>query len=120
MFYSNDTKSPSYERAEREANHIRWPSQARGDLIVGLCFGELSAGAVALSSNLTDLLSIGVEAVRTAFRTGVAAQTLAEEIEPRDIGSPESWSISLSIETGLGNEETLAAVTKSIVSTTYH
>ena len=100
----------SYEQRPRDP----YPC-ADQNIIVGLCFGQLSGAAISLASNLTELLPLAVEAVRLAFRAGIVTATIGNELEPRKI-SKESWSISVSRESGLADGTSLEDTCKELVS----
>jgi len=62
------------------------------DRILGLCTGALAAAAVSCSRSTLDLISLGVEAVIVAFKTGVHVSDVAQRIEPLQ-DSDQSWSM---------------------------
>ena len=82
---------------------------------MGLCFGELAAAAVCLANSLTELLPLAVEAVRVAFRAGIIINITGDELEHKS-ESPESWSIALSRDSGLANDDNLKDICKQLVS----
>ncbi|KAL8677817.1 MAG: hypothetical protein Q9186_005797 [Xanthomendoza sp. 1 TL-2023] len=65
---------------------------AEKDHILGICTGALAASAVSCSRSTLDLVSLGVEAVIVAFRTGVHVSDITQRIEPsQDVD--QSWSM---------------------------
>lgn len=84
-------------------------------IIIGLCLGELSATAVSLAQSLTELLPIAVEAVRLAFRVGLAAATVGDELEPSK-SSRQTWSVVIPRDSGLEEEDTLKTICQQNVS----
>lgn len=107
---STDTNESSYEQFPTKA----YPSPNE-DIILGLCFGELSATAVSLARNLLELLPIAVEAVRQAFRGGVLTYTTAKELEPQ-AGLDESWSLAVPRDSGLADGERIEQLCVQLVS----
>ena len=59
-----------------------------------------------------------MEAVRVAFKAGIAASTVGDELEYRTVPQ-ESWSISISRDTGLSDNDALETLCAQIVSTAY-
>lgn len=58
-----------------------------------MSIGILSAAAVAVSANLSDIASYGVESVRIAFRMGIHVDNISQSLEAREPeGSPKSWA----------------------------
>jgi len=53
--------------------------------------GQLSAIAVSMSRSLTELLPLAVESVRLAFRTGMMATTVRDELERGN--ESETWAM---------------------------
>jgi len=68
-----------------------YPSSSNSYLL-GICTGALSAIAISCCRTLSQLLPVAVEAVRIAFRTGLCASILGNQIEPI---SNASWSLIL-------------------------
>ena len=85
------------------------------DIILGLCFGELSAIAVSLATNLVELLPIAVEAVRQAFRGGIITSSTARELEPQKV-LEESWSLAVPRDSGLADGERIKHICEDLVS----
>ncbi|KAL9130124.1 MAG: hypothetical protein Q9217_001598 [Psora testacea] len=98
-------------------SYERYPTQAypdsNEDIILGLCFGELSAAAISLARNLVELLPIAVEAVRQAFRGGVLINATANELEPQNIPE-ESWSLAVPRESGLADGDRIEQICKDL------
>lgn len=95
--------------------HERTPTEPypgnENTICVGVCFGEIAAAAVALSSSLHDLIPLAVDAVRLAFRGGVLAASVGEDIEAAAGGDRRaSWALSVPRSTGLDSPEGLAAL----------
>lgn len=68
-------------------------------ITVGLCVGQLSAIAVSQARSLVELIPLAVESVRIAFRTGMTATTIRDELEQQS--SPtETWAMTLPSEVG--------------------
>nr|QDF82052.1 polyketide synthase [Aureobasidium zeae] len=68
--------------------------------LLALCTGSLAAAAVASARTLDELIIIGVETVRIAFRTGVRVNS-ARTALGQDLMSKESWS---TIVTGINEQ----------------
>jgi Starter unit:ACP transacylase in aflatoxin biosynthesis len=78
-------------------------------ITVGLCVGQLSAIAVSQARSLIELIPLAVESVRVAFRTGLAAIRVRDELEQQS--SPqESWAMTVSREVGLTENSLLEAI----------
>lgn len=60
-------------------------------VIVGLCTGSLAAAAVASSPSAATLTPLAVEAVRTAFRTGLHVGIAARQVY-QVVDNQECWS----------------------------
>ncbi|KAH0125898.1 polyketide synthase, partial [Aureobasidium melanogenum] len=88
--------------------------------ILALCTGSLAAAAVASARTLDELVTLGVETVRIAFRTGVRVNE-ARTALGQDLMSRESWS---TIVTGINEQsakEALSAFHESAgIPTTSH
>lgn len=64
-----------------------------GTTLSGLSIGLLSAATVAVSTSLSDLANVGIEAVRVAFRMGIHVDQVSQLLEAREPdSSPESWA----------------------------
>ncbi|KAE8442927.1 hypothetical protein EG329_002531 [Mollisiaceae sp. DMI_Dod_QoI] len=63
-------------------------------ITVGLCVGQLSAIAVSQARSLVELIPLAVESVRIAFRTGMTATTIRDELEQQSNPS-ETWAMTL-------------------------
>ncbi|GKT97732.1 LOW QUALITY PROTEIN: polyketide synthase [Colletotrichum tofieldiae] len=63
--------------------------------VVGACTGALAAAAVGCSAGLAELVPLGVEAVRVAFRVGLVVERAAREAAPAT-GTEQSWSLAVS------------------------
>ena len=63
--------------------------------VIGLGVGLLSAAAIASSQTLINLLSIAVETVRIAFRTGVTTDRVSRQTQEHK-SSHLSWSMNIS------------------------
>ncbi|KAH0558765.1 Type I Iterative PKS, partial [Trichoglossum hirsutum] len=74
--------------------------------ILGLCTGLLAAAAVASAKSLTDLISLAVEAVRIAFRTGAHVSSTAEALGQTS-QARQSWS---TIVTNISEDSAKAAI----------
>ncbi|KAI9710476.1 MAG: polyketide synthase [Bogoriella megaspora] len=76
--------------------------------ILGLCTGLLAGAAVACARSLTELIALGIETVKIAFRagttTGIAKDALEQSSNPRD-----SWS---SIVTGTSEQSAKDALAR--------
>lgn len=108
------TLSNSFCRAY-EQNHFEQYPTTSNSLIVGVCLGELSATAVTLASSLIQLLPLAIEAVRVAFRAGLAADRVARELE--QVTSPrQSWSVAISRDNVVIDQNVLCDVHTKIVS----
>lgn len=71
-------------------NSNHYPSEdAR---VLGLCTGALAATAVACSSSILDLIPLGVNAVKVAFRIGIRVRDVAHRLAPME-AFDRSWSI---------------------------
>ena len=101
-----------------DSSYEHYPTQAypdsNEDIILGLCFGELSATAVCVARNLVELLPIAVEAVRQAFRGGILTSTTARELEPQEV-LEESWSLAVPRDCGLGDNERIKQICEELV-----
>ncbi|THY24127.1 polyketide synthase [Aureobasidium pullulans] len=75
--------------------------------ILALCTGSLAAAAVASARTLDELVTLGVETVRIAFRTGVRVNN-ARSALGQDLMSKESWS---TIVTGINEQSAKEALT---------
>ena len=99
-------------------SYEHYPTQAypdpNEDIILGLCFGELSATAVCVARNLVELLPIAVEAVRQAFRGGILTGTTARELEPQDV-LKDSWSLAVPRDCGLGESDRIKQICDELV-----
>ncbi|KAL7941084.1 conidial yellow pigment biosynthesis polyketide synthase [Trichoderma barbatum] len=67
-----------------------YPSGA-GHTLLGLCTGQLAASAVASASSAAELVSLGVEAVVIAFRTGLLV-TKTRSLLSIDTDANKNWS----------------------------
>ena len=76
--------------------------------ILGSCTGLLAGVVASSSQRLSDLIDLGVLAVRIAFRIGVLVATLRDRLQP-DLTGPESWS---RVVTGFGKESMVGALDK--------
>ncbi|GME35517.1 Polyketide synthase [Neofusicoccum parvum] len=85
-------------------NPTELPSQANTRAL-GLCTGLLAASAVASAKTLSDLLPLGVEAVRIAFRTGAVVGNVKEALEHAE--EAQSWS---TIVAGISEESAKTAL----------
>ncbi|KAF4548432.1 Polyketide synthase CTB1-like protein [Elsinoe fawcettii] len=90
--------------------------------LTGLCTGSLSAVAASCASSSSDLLSLGVQTVKVAFRVGASAWDLGQRISnTRDeAGKYQSWTAALA---GVSLEEATAILDefstgKSLAKTT--
>ncbi len=90
---------------------------AKSSFVVGLCVGQLSAVAVSLACSLTELLPLAVESVRLAFRTGLTATTIRDELELAN--TSETWAMQVSRGLGLGEENVLHKIHTEEVCTTF-
>ena len=88
---------------------------ANEHIIVGICFGELSASAVTLARSLVELIPIAVEAVRLAFRCGILSSLVGNGLEKRSLPALP-WSTVLASETNLADESTLERIAVEAVS----
>lgn len=70
---------------------------------IGLCTGLLSAAAVVSARSLSELIPLGVECVRIAFRTGACAASARDALDT----SQASWSTVVS---GLSEEAAQSAL----------
>ncbi|CZR60185.1 related to polyketide synthase [Phialocephala subalpina] len=68
-------------------------------ITVGLCVGQLSAIAVSQARSLVELIPLAVESVRIAFRTGVIATEIRDELEQQSSPS-ETWAMTVPTEVG--------------------
>ncbi|KAI9688899.1 MAG: Type I Iterative PKS [Bathelium mastoideum] len=59
--------------------------------IIGLCTGLLAGAAIASSRSLTELIALGIEVVKIAFRTGSTTGTAKYALE-HSTNNRESWS----------------------------
>ncbi|KAL0931108.1 polyketide synthase [Colletotrichum truncatum] len=78
--------------------HVGPPSSAKDyadAIVVGACTGALAAVAVGCSADLAELVPLGVEAVRVAFRVGLMVERAAREVAPAS-GTEQSWSMAVS------------------------
>lgn len=104
-----------YSRSAYEQNpHEPYP-HADQNIVVGLCFGELSAAAVSLAKSLTELLPLAVETVRITFRAGIVLATVGKELEGQD-ATKEGWSCSLPRDCGLADDDNLGDACSQLVS----
>lgn len=60
--------------------------------VLGLCTGALAATAVACSSSLLDLIPLGINVVKAAFRIGMRVADVAHRLAPMEVFD-RSWSI---------------------------
>jgi hypothetical protein len=65
-----------------------------GSLLLGICTGLLAASAVSSAQSLSGLIPVAIEAVLTAFRTGLLAMKIRDSVESGSASS--SWSIVIS------------------------
>ena len=72
--------------------------------MLGLCTGALAAAAISCSRNTLELIPMAVDAITTAFRTGMYVIDVAQRVESSD-ASDRSWSIIVP-----GSESVEAAV----------
>ncbi|KAI9779586.1 MAG: Type I Iterative PKS [Peltula sp. TS41687] len=72
-----------------------FPSAANSYL-VGLCTGSFAAAAISVSHTLSDLIPAGIEAVLSAFRTGLRSLDLRNDIERPIPELSRSWSVIVS------------------------
>ncbi|KAH0424303.1 hypothetical protein CcaCcLH18_11654 [Colletotrichum camelliae] len=78
--------------------HIGASSSAEqyGDAtVVGSCTGALAAAAVGCSAGLSELIPLGIEAVRVAFRVGLVVDQVARDAAPAT-GTKQPWSMAVS------------------------
>ncbi|KAL9119419.1 MAG: hypothetical protein Q9187_004027 [Circinaria calcarea] len=94
--------------AYEERPHEPYPDPNH-NLVVGICIGELSAAAVSLAKSLSELLPLAVEVVRIAFRAGIAASVLGNELEQRTTPG-KSWSFTISRDSGLAKTDVLESI----------
>jgi Starter unit:ACP transacylase in aflatoxin biosynthesis/Beta-ketoacyl synthase, N-terminal domain len=87
---------------------------ATNNIILGVCLGELSAAAVSLAKTLNELLPLAVASVRVAFRTGLATERTAREVETSG-SSRRSWSLAISRESGAANPGVLERIHSATV-----
>ncbi|KKA17749.1 Polyketide synthase, partial [Rasamsonia emersonii CBS 393.64] len=92
-----------YERADEP-----YPN-ATENVVVGVCFGELSAAAVSLAKSLVELIPLAVDSVRLAFRAGIAASVVGNGLERRTQPA-QCWSTTVSRDCGLADEGKLDAL----------
>jgi hypothetical protein len=76
------------------------------DVVVGVCFGELSAAAVSLAKNIIELIPLAIDSVRLAFRAGIASSVVGDGLEQRTLPA-RPWSATISRQSGLDNEKRL-------------
>lgn len=68
-------------------------------ITVGLCVGQLSAIAVSQARSLVELIPLAVESVRIAFRTGMVATNIRDELEQQSSAS-ETWAMTVPADVG--------------------
>lgn len=74
-----------------EDNPAKW--KIEDTALTGLGIGLVAAAAVSAAANLSDLVVLGFQAVRLAFRLGVVVSGISQNLEPYDTsGSPDSWA----------------------------
>ncbi|KAI8934142.1 Non-reducing polyketide synthase PKS8-1 [Plenodomus lindquistii] len=74
-------------------NHGASSSSSHDTHVTALGVGLLSAGAVAIAKDLTELLLYGSKAVALAFRMGIHVQAISHHIEAREADeAPKSWA----------------------------
>lgn len=83
-------------------------------ITVALCIGQIAASAVGLARSLTELVPLAVEAVRLAFRTGVAAVNAKSDIEAQ-IVDDQTWALGLSLASGLAEADNIDRVNVNLV-----
>lgn len=66
-----------------------------------MCIGQLSATAVSLAQSLTELIPLAVESVRLAFRIGLLATTVRDELETQ-VNPEDAWAMAVSKDVDLG------------------
>ncbi|KAJ9620672.1 hypothetical protein H2204_012227 [Knufia peltigerae] len=92
-------------------NHPEEPYPGpESSFVVGLCVGQLSAVAVSLARSLVELLPLAIESVRLAFRTGLTATMVRDELEQGE--SSETWAVQSSRALGLGEDNLLDTIHK--------
>jgi naphtho-gamma-pyrone polyketide synthase len=74
-----------------------FPSAANSYL-VGLCTGSFAAAAISTSQTISELVPAAIEAVLTAFRTGLCSLELRNDIESPVHDISRSWSAVVSAE----------------------
>lgn len=110
---ANSECCSAYERAPKEP----YPSE-ENSICVGTCFGIVTATAVALSASLTDLIPLAVDAIRIAFRGGILASSVGNNIEHRN-ANQGSWALSIPRDTNLHSSENLLALHERLVIVTH-
>ncbi|CAK3875036.1 Conidial yellow pigment biosynthesis polyketide synthase [Lecanosticta acicola] len=86
---------------------LEYPS-ASNARILGLCTGSLTASAVSCSRSTLDLVSLAVETVKIAFKTGQRVTDAAQRLEPASEAKlDQSWSMIVG-----GSQEAALAVNK--------
>ncbi|KAJ3948796.1 hypothetical protein N0V92_012975 [Colletotrichum tropicale] len=63
--------------------------------VIGTCTGALAAAAVGCSADLAELVPLGIEAVRVAFRVGLVVDRAARDTAPAT-GTKQPWSMAVS------------------------
>lgn len=76
--------------------------------------GQLSAVAVSISHSLNELLPLAIESVRLAFRSGLLATTVRDELELSD--KSQTWAMQVPRATGLGEADALKTFHQEDVS----
>lgn len=88
---------PSVEKVIAKADSMESQEEApsfcaQDSRVVGLCTGAFAAAAVSCSSSIPDLVPNAVDAVITAFRTGMLVTDVAERLD-QSHGLDQSWAI---------------------------
>ncbi|KUJ11557.1 polyketide synthase [Mollisia scopiformis] len=82
-------------------------------ITVGLCVGQLSAIAVSQARSLVELIPLAVESVRIAFRTGMTATIIRDELEQQSSAS-ETWAMTVPTEVGYDLLDTIHKETATL------
>ena len=83
-------------------------------MIVGVCFGELSAAAVSSANSLLDLIPLAIDVVCIAFRAGMTAAAVGNSLERRTFPA-KCWSATVTRQSRLDDECELASLSKRLV-----
>ncbi|KAL6237529.1 putative sterigmatocystin biosynthesis polyketide synthase [Aspergillus navahoensis] len=66
---------------------------ANNSYVLGVCTGSLAAAAISCSTSLSELLPIAVQTVLIAFRLGIWAQKVRDNLQISELSQTQPWSV---------------------------